>query len=569
MKDKLILLFIILLAIIPRLLFLSNVPNAITQDELHYALDVKSFQFSGKDVLQQVTPLDVVLFNFPKSEPLQAELPYFLQMPIFFTGGFSMVNLVIPNVVIGILTVLMLYLVTGEFFNKRTALIAAILASINPWMIFISRTGYEAGIAPFFFLLTLFVLLKAKDNKILLAIPVSLLAFYSYIGTKIIFIPIMVLFMLYVYFFVNKRKFRTQYIAVFIFTVLITLLFFIQFKHFSLSRNDEFLLPSNPEIVRQVVSFRQATIQNPFLSVFDNKYLMYATVLTKNAFNALSFNYLFTGADYFFMLGVHGLFYYIDGIFLVIGTVFIYLKNRKVLGLLAAAIFLGILPQVFHNPDGNGNFAPHLSLAVPFLIILVAVGLDAFLSKFKKDKLYLATAAILVVYTLAFINFMYIYFYKFPIQEGTFEVQNRILAKYLSLQETNNPITVYSTNAKLAFREYVFYQNLYTSKTSSLINSDLENDKFVYKNIMFRSCNPNIKETSALTIVDLSCTLLPNLPSVKIVQLKDSGNRYFIYNDKVCKKYGLKNYVSDLKLSDFSIENLSSQKFCQAFIISN
>src|SRR3990167_6213084 len=265
LRKNIFFLLLILIAILPRFIFLSNVPNAINQDELHYDLDAKSFFLTGKDVLGQTSLVDVLLFNSPKSEPLQAELQYFFEIPVLGLMGFSMTNLVLPNVLLGILTVVLIYLIALKLFNKNTAILAGLIASINPWLIFLSRTTYEAGPATLFFLCVFYILLTTKGWKILLTIPFALLAFYSYLGTKLIFLPFMFLSILYAYLYVNKRKYLKQYSLVFIFSIILTLFFFFQFKHYEVSRTSEIVLPNSPEIVEQVIGFRKMAIQSPFL----------------------------------------------------------------------------------------------------------------------------------------------------------------------------------------------------------------------------------------------------------------------------------------------------------------
>ena len=43
--------------------------------------------------------------------------------------------------------------------------------------------------------------------------------------------------------------------------------------------------------------------------------------------------------------------------------------------------------------------------------------------------------------------------------------------------------------------------------------------------------------------------------------------KYDIYNDKICSQYNLLGYISDLKLSDLDMENLSEKRFCEKFIV--
>jgi hypothetical protein len=519
--------------------------------------------------LGQASLLDVLLFNSPKSEPLQAELEYFLVIPMVGLFGFSLLNIVFPNAILSVLTVLLIYLITLKLFNKNAAFFAGFIAAINPWLIFVGRTTYEAGPATLLFLCVFYVLLVTRGWKILLTIPFGLLAFYSYIGTKLIFLPFMFISILYAYVYVNKRKYLRQYSLVFIFSILLTLFFLFQFKQYQVSRVSEVIMPNNPEIVRQVDEFRKITLQNPFLNIFENKFTVYSSVLLKNIFNAFSPNYLFSNADYFFMQGGHGLFYYIDVIFLIIGLQWLFLKDKKLFVIFISTIFVGVLPQILHDPDGGGNFTPHIALIIPYFIILIGVGLDRIFKTFRQKKYaYFFLAFIGALYLILFINFSYFYFFKFPLQEATFEDQNHILSKYISLyQNQKTPIFIYTQNPIVTFKEYIFYTNAYNLNTMDKINNSLKNKNFSFNNVSFVYCTKNFPLKS-LVIDDFSCGSRPNEGAISIAQLKDSGARYNIYNDKICSKYNLPHYISNLKLSDFDIGNLSEKKFCETFIVS-
>ena len=240
------------------------------------------------------------------------------------------------------------------------------------------------------------------------------------------------------------------------------------------------------------------------------------------------------------------------------------------IGTIGAVIFTGALPQVLYDPNGNGNFTPHIALVIPFFIILIGVGINKTLDTFKNKKYsYLLIIFLVFIYLLSFISFSYFYFLKFPLQEGTFEIQNRILSKYISLYKNNIPITIFSENPKLTYREFLFYTNAYNKNTVDKINKSLQENKFVFNNISFFSCNnTSLKDTTTLIISDVYCAKTFNAKSISIAQLKDSGRRYDIFNDKICSHYNLPNYVNNLKLSDLNIESLSEKKFCETFMVS-
>jgi len=567
MKKLLLFILLFALTILPRFVFSNNVPAAINDDELHYTLNTKSFFVTGKDITGKISPLDILLFKYPTGETAQAELPYFLEMPIFGLFNFSLAGLELPNVLFGVLTVALIFLITKKLFDEKTAFAAGFIAALNPWLIFISRTSYEAGIAIPLFLVIVYLLLVTRGWKILLTAPVLLLAFYSYIGTKLIFVPFVFLSIFYAYFYVNKRKYLKQYIVLFALSLLLTLFFVFQIKQATGARLSEILTPNDPSIVKQVNYAKLTTIKNPLMNLSENKYYVYLTVLTKNTFNVFSPHYLFAGGDYFYLVGIHGLFYYLDAIFLGLGGLFLFFKNRKLFVFLSFTIFLSALPEAFHNSAADGVFTPHVALLVPFLIIIIGFGINKMLSFRNNKYFYIVLGLITLGYGLLFLNFANAYFFRFPLQEGTFEMQNRTLTKYISLVSNNNSVTVYASHPKSVFEEYLFYSNNYNKNNIKTLNKLLTEENYVYKNISFLSCGkrPAIPQKN-LIIDDMMCgRSLPG--ALSIAQLSDSGARYNIYNDKLCSKYKLPRYVANLKLSDFNIESLSAQKFCQTFII--
>lgn len=563
-------LLLVLIAVLPRVVFLNNVPNAINDDELHYVLDAKSFFLTGRDTLGQTSLKDVLSLNLSKSEIMQAELQYFFEIPVFGLLPFSLFNLVLPNAMLGVLTVALIYLIAIKLFDKKVAIFAGLIAAINPWLIFVSRTTYEAGPATLFFLLTFYLLLVTKGWKILYAIPIGLLAFYSYIGTKLIFLPFMFLSILYAFLYVNKRKYLKQYALLFGFSCILMLFFIFQLRLYGkTSRGSEILLPDSPAIVARVNDFRGLSLQSSLLELFENKFTVYGTVLVKSTFNVFSPVYLFTNADYFFLMGGHGLFYYIDLLFLILGFMWVFFYKRKLFLFFISFIFIGILPQILHKSSVEGNFTPHIALMIPFLIIFMGAGINMVLKKVKNKKyLYLFLISIGLIYFVLFVNFCYFYFLKFPLQSGTFGIQDRILSKYIALNTGNSPISIFSSNPRLVFKEYIFYANAYNKTTAEAINKSLKENNFVFNDISFYPCNYNgLKDTSKLIISDVACAKEFGGNTVNVVQLKDSGKRYIIFHDKTCSQHDLPGYISNLKLSDFNVESLTAKKFCETFIV--
>jgi len=132
-------------------------------------------------------------------------------------------------------------------------------------------------------------------------------------------------------------------------------------------------------------------------------------------------------------------------------------------------------------------------------------------------------------------------------------------------------VTIYSTASFDIFKKYLFYTNNYNKDTANQITKDLNNEKYSFGNVTFISCNtPLTKENKDnLQIVDVKCAEEKiNLPHLSIARLKDGGETFKLFNDKLCKGVSLNRYASNMKISDFKIEGLSNEKFCQTYITS-
>jgi hypothetical protein len=335
------------------------------------------------------------------------------------------------------------------------------------------------------------------------------------------------------------------------------------------SRLSEIFTPNSPLLAVQVDSIRKITMQSPLSNIFENKFTEYLRIILAKTFITTSFSYLFLAGDSFFSLFRHGLFYILDAIFLIFGLAAAYKRKAKPFFFLVGLCFLAILPHVFHSASLD-NFTPHIALFFPFVIILIAVGIDETFNLCKnKWAFYAVMASTVILYLVFMLNFLNIYFFQFPLQ-GNFDFPVRLLSKYVSLSgENKQPILIYSTSAHDIFKKYLFYTNSYNKNTFSQVQNVYKNNEFVFGNIQFLGCNNTIDptKTKGLIIYDFNCGALKNnYKRVVIPQLSDGGQSYDVFNDKTCKEFTLKGYPANLKISDFAIESLSKQQFCETFI---
>jgi len=564
------LLLIILTALLLRFIWLDKIPNAIGGDEIVYTLNAKASFLTGHDIFGTWSPVNGLLFQYPKGEA-QAELPYILNS--FFVGptDFSLFNSRLPNLIMGVLLILFIFLVTRQLLGKNAAIFAALIASINPWLIYIGRTAYEATPAMLFYFISFYILLKAKGWRILLAFPFLVAAFYSYIATKLIFLPFVFIIIVYVFIFINKKKYLKPYLALFTLCILFVVFFVVSLKlNPQTARLDELLTPFDPAISQEVDGIRKTSIQNPLIEIFVNKYTVFANIVVTKTLKSFSFDYLFVYGDEFFSIWRHGLFYYIDSLFLILGALFMFSKRRPVFFLFSTLSLIGIVPQVFHTAD-VANFSIHMTMTIPFLIILIGFGIDGLITYFKnKNYKLILTTLVLFVYLISTLNFANIYFFWYPLQ-GYFDFPVRIMSSYVLKASQNQKVTVYSNSSFDFFKKYIFYTNSYDRNTASQIANNLNSEKYSFGNVTFMSCNTPLDDTNkeSLAIIDAKCAQDKiDLPHLSVARLKDGGESFKIFNDRICKGVGLNRYASNIKLSDFSIEALPADKFCQTFITS-
>jgi 4-amino-4-deoxy-L-arabinose transferase-like glycosyltransferase len=558
-KKSVILFLIFLLGTFLRLIHLNLIPNAIGGDELTYILGAKSIFLYGSDLTKSWNPLSVFIFNYPQGA-VQAELPYFLNLPAVGPFPFSLFNARITTALFSIGIIPLMYFIALKLFkNARVALFAAFLTAINPWNIYIGRTAYEQAPATFFFLSALLGIIYFRGKYLLLSIPILALAFYSYIGTKVFFLPFVLISSWYSYYVVNKKKYKTEFIVIILFSLLLTAFFaFSIFLKQGENRTSDLILPNSSQISIQVDEIRRLTINNPFTGIFENKMGQYGRILVTKVFKTLSFDYLFVSGDQFFSITRHGLFYILDFVFLLIG-VFALIRKSRVLSVFLFLLFLvSLIPQLVHRAETD-NFTPHILFLFPVFILILSYGIDSVI-EFSRKKSRFILASIVFVYLILLINFMQIYLYQFP-NQGYFDFSARTLSSYSQRGPKNNQVVIYSPHTYSLAEKYSFYSNNLTG---------LSKKPYVFGNVTFTDCMDEINfKDRNVHIIDANCKSQVIEPEDKIslASLKDGGATFRIYGDTVCEGVALISYPRASRLKQFNVERLSNEEFCKTYAV--
>lgn len=137
MKKFLPILLILLLALLLRLFWLTEIPPGLTHDEANH----------GREAIGVLD--GELLFYFPLnygSEPLYS---YMVAASMLLFGE-NLFALRLVNVIFGVLAIAATYFWARWAFNERVALVTAVLMSVSFWPLASSREALRAGMLPFF-----------------------------------------------------------------------------------------------------------------------------------------------------------------------------------------------------------------------------------------------------------------------------------------------------------------------------------------------------------------------------------------------------------------------------------
>ncbi|HXS15218.1 MAG TPA: hypothetical protein VN711_03755 [Candidatus Saccharimonadales bacterium] len=556
-KFFLLFFFILLLAFSLRVVFLDRVPTAVSNDEIDYLLNAKSVFLSGSDISHTWNPFT---FTPPKSSFPQAEIAPLMTFWLIGPLPLSLLTSKLIYVLFSTGIVGLLYLITKKLIGENEAYLVGLVAACNPWLIFFGRSAYDTSLAIFFFLLACYLALILKGWKIVWVFPILFSAFYSYIGTKLLFLPFTLIIFTFAWY--QNKKYAKQYTAVFALCLILFSYYVFSVLHTPGARLNELATPQLSSITATVDTERRLSIHSPLTIVFSNKYVVFGKYALDKYMNTFSPNFLFLHGDEKaqFTLWNQGVFYYLDAFFLLVGFAVLFRKNKKVLLLLSGIVLIAPIPSVL-STVGN-SYAIRSLLLAPLFIIFIGVGIWYVISKYRFSWIPIAA-----IYTLLLLNFFNIYFLQDPLYNSeSFSFSGRELAHYLSLQKGS--VYVINANPKTPYKQYMFYNNWLNKSTQDKAANDYRAGTFSIGTSHFITCNRiNTIQKGSTVLYDDSCKKFSfSKGNEAIAQLGDGGTIYTIQNDKVCSKYSLSLYPHDITFSDLSVESLSQEEFCEKFI---
>jgi len=150
--------FILLLGIFGRAWEFGSLPPGLNQDEASSAVDAYDLLRYGMDRNGETLPAHAIGYGSGQN------IPYaYLMMPFILVGGLNPVTVRLPMLILGILTLPLVFYVGRKTAGDSFGLLAMLFIAVSPWHIILSRWGLDSAVLPFIFLAGFASLLKSNS----------------------------------------------------------------------------------------------------------------------------------------------------------------------------------------------------------------------------------------------------------------------------------------------------------------------------------------------------------------------------------------------------------------------
>lgn len=188
-KEKRYIIVIMLIAVISRAAGLGVFPGGVNVDEAYAGYEAWSMIHYGMDSWGYHNPVYLTVWGSGMSV-----LNSILMIPFIIAGGLNTITIRLPQMIVGVISVYVFYLLVKKIADQRTALWGMFFLAICPWHIMMSRWGLDCNLAPGFLLFAVWFFVKGleKEKYLLLSAFFWALSLYCY-ATVWILVPVLVL----------------------------------------------------------------------------------------------------------------------------------------------------------------------------------------------------------------------------------------------------------------------------------------------------------------------------------------------------------------------------------------
>jgi 4-amino-4-deoxy-L-arabinose transferase-like glycosyltransferase len=438
--------FIIAMGFLVRMYHVDTNPAGFFCDEANIGYNAYTLLTTGKDEHGASFPLFFQSFG-----DYRPPIPYYTAIPFVFVFGLHEFAVRLATATVGTVSILVLYfflktLLSYTHVEQNIVSVGSLFGSfflaISPWHIHMSRFGSEYIYLPLFILLAALVFLRSLKlpTRIPQAFFVAGIIGYTYLP-GIIIGPVFTLLMGLLFLPHLKRYWKYTLVGVCIYCIVLAPTIQAIGNGTLLTRWNSVGLGKTTSIAEQI-------------KTFSTQYLEHYSPI-----------FLFTKGDigypgHFikrFSVSGMGQLYIVDGLFICIGLIFLFIqikkKNRSAVIPLILLLLYPIGSSVT-TTDGGGPLAFRSVLGSVVFPLLSAIGVTAILSTIKKTYIRrLCIGLFCAIYCMFFFYYLYLYYVEYPIysqgfygwQFGARDVMQTFLANkgmyddYLIIGQFNSP----------------------------------------------------------------------------------------------------------------------------------
>lgn len=371
---------VLILAAVLRFYHLGINPPSPYWEEAAIGYDAYSILKTGKDFHGNSWPL-VAFESFGDYKP---SLYFYATVPSVAIFGLNTFAVRFPSALFGVLTILMIYYLCLKIENWKLGILAALLLSVSPWHLQLSRAGFEANLGLFLLVLGVFWT------------PALALSMYAYHANRIL-APLLFLVLAAAG---RIKKFWKNSL------VLLVLILPILWQFNSPVIRQRFAETSAFATLEPIIKSNQLIAADgggTIARLVHHRFWQYSQIFLKNYFDHFNFNYLFLQGDTnprHSIQTVGGL-YLIQLPFLLYGLLLSLKKRTKMDLLLLAWLFLAPIPAALTLASPHALRS--LAMLIP-LTIFTAKGII----RFKK--------IFLIILLIEASRYLYLYHQVYPYQ---------------------------------------------------------------------------------------------------------------------------------------------------------
>lgn len=594
----------VVVGLILRLWLIKDIPLAYYHDEMDYVITGESLARFGTDLAGQWRPqLLRPLITYNVTAELTAVFHAITQL-IF---GLGIESGHLPSAIFGLLCVPASYLLAYQLTKDRqTSLFFGLLVLINPWHVHISRMAYEAVISLFFQIVAVTSILTLADlgklnkiwQKIILIISVQLaifLAFFTYHGAKITIAALVFASLMILWFHNGTRSIGRApnlFFKLLLTIICITTLGLLySYLGYAITQNwydgrESELTISSDFLTKSVNQARLLSFDWPLKELVINKPTLLLLESVKRFAYVFDINRFMIGgmeSGFQFSLVIHG-FWYFSAIALFFLGLVVWIKNKE-------QKFYWWLLLIVLSPIATVievSFQSIFRSAFSYLILLlpVAIGIKFAWQLLTRNTLLLGLFTLVLLLEPVWFATQYFGRYGLVSAENHF-FDDRLLAKYIALaQDIDRPVYVLVDNDTYRHaRGIIAYNHLLASLelTQRTQFAQTELKSYSWKNTIVTSICPTAEQFKNSTLIakpakikDCSSLLLNTQTNTNVADLEitlsaisspiDSGTYYYVSGDLVCQKFPPPQFVYANKLSQFQLNTMGAQEYCQTWM---